>query len=185
MRCRPRCIAVREAAHPTPDAAGVDATGAMLALVADLTADDLVLCLVSGGGSALFEQPVDGHHTRRHAGDDAAVAPCRRADHRARIRVRKHLSAVKGGQLARRVAPATLVALILSDVVGDPLDVIASGPTVPDPTTFADALTCSMSTGCARRCRPLSAPIWRRARAVRTRNTEGGRSMLQSDRTRA
>lgn len=132
-------IAVREAAHPTPDAAGVEATAAILELIGDLRADDLVLCLVSGGGSALFEQPVEGM-TLGEMQETTRLLLRAGAPITALNSVRKHLSAVKGGQLARRVAPATLVALILSDVVGDALDVTASGPTVPDPTTFADAL---------------------------------------------
>ncbi|MDQ6603116.1 MAG: glycerate kinase [Chloroflexota bacterium] len=132
-------IAVREAGHPTPDAAGIEATTAMLDELRDLTHDDLVICLVSGGGSALFEKPVDGltledmQHTTRQLIRAGAPITALNA-------VRKHLSTVKGGQLARRAAPATLIALMVSDVVGDPLDVTASGPTVPDPTTFADAL---------------------------------------------
>jgi len=132
-------ITVREAAHPTPDAAGMDATTAILDALRDLTRDDLVLCLVSGGGSALFERPVEGvtladmQQTTRQLIRAGAPITALNA-------VRKHLSTVKGGQLARHAAPATLIALMVSDVVGDPLDVTASGPTVPDPTTFADAL---------------------------------------------
>jgi glycerate 2-kinase len=134
-----RRVAVYEAAHPTPDAASIEATATVLRLVADVTADDLVICLVSGGGSALFEQPAAGlmladmqetTHVLLRAGAPITALNT----------VRKHLSAVKGGQLARRIAPAKLIALILSDVTGEALDVIASGPTVPDPTTFADAL---------------------------------------------
>jgi glycerate 2-kinase len=132
-------IDVREAAHPTPDAAGVDATAAILGLIDNLRADDLVLCLVSGGGSALFEQPVEGV-TLGEMQETTRLLLRAGAPITALNGVRKHLSAVKGGQLARRVAPASLVALILSDVVGDALDVTASGPTVPDPTTFAGAL---------------------------------------------
>jgi glycerate 2-kinase len=132
-------IAVREAAHPTPDAAGVDATAAMLGMLGDVQANDLVLCLVSGGGSALFEQPVEGV-TLGEMQETTRLLLRAGAPITALNSVRKHLSAVKGGQLARWVAPASLVALILSDVVGDALDVTASGPTVPDPTTFADAL---------------------------------------------
>lgn len=134
-----RTITVLEAAHPTPDDAGERATARILTSVAEATADDLVLCLVSGGGSALFEQPAPGiafadvqETTRLLLRAGAPIT--------ALNTVRKHLSSVKGGQLARAVAPAPLVALMLSDVVGDSLDVIASGPTVPDPTTFADAL---------------------------------------------
>jgi glycerate 2-kinase len=134
-----RAVTVLEAAHPTPDAAGEAATARILADVAEATADDLILCLVSGGGSALFERPAPGiafadvqetTHLLLHAGAPITALNT----------VRKHLSAMKGGQLARAVAPTPLVALMLSDVVGDSLDVIASGPTVPDPTTFADAL---------------------------------------------
>jgi len=132
-------IRVLEAAHPTPDAASVDASARIVAMIDDCAAADLVICLVSGGGSAVFEQPVAGitledmqETTQQllHAGAPITALNT----------VRKHLSAVKGGQLARRAAPATLVALLLSDVVGDALDVIASGPTVPDSTTFADAI---------------------------------------------
>ena len=139
-QCKPTAkIAVREAAHPTPDAAGMEATAAILDSLRDLTRDDLVICLVSGGGSALFEQPVVGvaltdiqQTTQRLIRAGAPIT--------ALNAVRKHLSTVKGGQLARHAAPATLITLMVSDVVGDPLDVTASGPTVPDPTTFADAL---------------------------------------------
>jgi glycerate 2-kinase len=108
-------------------------------LIDNLRADDLVLCLVSGGGSALFEQPVEGV-TLGEMQETTRLLLRAGAPITALNGVRKHLSAVKGGQLARRVAPASLVALILSDVVGDALDVTASGPTVPDPTTFAGAL---------------------------------------------
>ncbi len=132
-------IAVREAAHPTPDAAGIEATAAILDALHGLTRDDLVLCLVSGGGSALFEQPVDGVSLRDMQQTTKQLIRAG-APITALNAVRKHLSMVKGGQLARHAAPATLVALMVSDVVGDPLDVTASGPTVPDPTTFVDAL---------------------------------------------
>lgn len=138
--CKPTAkIQVREAAHPTPDAAGIAATDAILDALRDLTPDDLVICLISGGGSALFERPVgrvtleDIQQTTRQLIRAGAPITALNA-------VRKHLSTVKGGQLARHAAPATLIALMVSDVVGDPLDVTASGPTVPDPTTFADAL---------------------------------------------
>lgn len=132
-------ITVVEAAHPTPDEACIEATTRVLECIANATADDLVLCLISGGGSSLFEKPVVGITLAdmQETTDQLLRAG---APISALNTVRKHLSAVKGGQLARRVAPARLVALILSDVVGDPLDVIASGPTVPDPTTYADAL---------------------------------------------
>ncbi len=132
-------VAVREASHPTPDEAGIAATTEILALCDAAGPDDLVLCLVSGGGSALFECPVEGL-TLEDVRETTRVLLVAGAPITALNVVRKHLSAVKGGQLARRVAPAALVTLILSDVIGDPLNVIASGPTVPDNTTFAQAL---------------------------------------------
>ena len=135
----------------------------MLDLIADLHADDLVLCLVSGGGSALFEQPVEGM-TLAAMQETTRLLLRAGAPITALNSVRKHLSAVKGGQLARRVAPATLVALILSDVVGDALDVTASGPTVPDPTTFADALDMLDEYDVRATVPPLCSLIWRRVR---------------------
>ncbi|HLH21536.1 MAG TPA: DUF4147 domain-containing protein [Chloroflexota bacterium] len=131
-------ITLREAGHPVPDARGLAATAEALALVRDLGADDLLLVLLSGGGSALLAQPVPGVDL---AALQATTDLLLRAG--AAIRevntVRKHLSLVKGGGLARLAAPATVLVLVLSDVLGDPLDVIASGPFAPDPTTFADA----------------------------------------------
>lgn len=134
-----RRIEVLEAAHPIPDEAGIAATQRILALCDAAGADDLVICLVSGGGSALLASPMAGltltdeqETTMRLLRAGAPITDLNT--------VRKHLSAVKGGQLARRVAPAPLITLVLSDVIGDSLEVIASGPTVPDPTTYADAL---------------------------------------------
>ena len=131
-------ITVREAGHPVPDAEGVAGTQAIVDLLRDATAGDLVLCLISGGGSALMTLPVlevtlEDIQTLTEALLRSG-APIQAIN-----AVRKHLSQVKGGQLARLAHPATTVALILSDVVGSPLDVIASGPTVPDPTTFGHA----------------------------------------------
>ena len=132
-------IQVREASHPTPDAAGIAATTDILDLCDAAGPDDLVLCLVSGGGSALFECPAEGL-SLEDVQETTRLLLYAGAPITALNIVRKHLSAVKGGQLARRVAPAALVTLVLSDVIGDPLNVIASGPTVPDDTTFAEAL---------------------------------------------
>src|SRR6185295_17817709 len=132
-------IEVVEAGHPVPDEAGQRAAKRMLELVHDLTADDLVLCLVSGGGSSLLAVPAHGIMLE----DKQAVT---RALLRSGARisefncVRKHLSAVKGGQLALAARPAPVVSLIISDVPGDDPSVVASGPTSPDPTTSADAL---------------------------------------------
>lgn len=133
-----RRIEIVEASHPVPDAAGRAAAERMLALVAGLTADDLVVCLFSGGGSALLTLPVEGVSFE----DKQAVT-------RALLRsgasieemncVRKHLSRIKGGRLAAAAYPARVVSLLISDVPGDDPAVIASGPTVADPSTFADA----------------------------------------------
>ncbi len=133
-----RLIRLREAGHPVPNAAGVQGAQEMVDLLRSMTADDLVLCLISGGGSALMTLPVPGVSL-----DDMQTLTGLLLRSGAPIQdinaVRKHLSQIKGGQLARLAHPAAVVALILSDVVGSPLDVIASGPTVPDTTTFADA----------------------------------------------
>lgn len=132
-------ITVHEAGHPVPDAAGMAGTRAMVDLLRGATGDDLVLCLISGGGSALMTLPVDGVSLEDMQALTGLLLRCG-APIQAINTVRKHLSQVQGGQLARLAHPATVVALILSDVVGSPLDVIASGPTVPDSTTFDDAL---------------------------------------------
>jgi len=131
-------IEIVEAAHPVPDAAGEAAARRILQLVQGLTADDLVLCLISGGGSALMTLPADG-----------LMLDDKQAVNRALLRsganitemncVRKHLSAIKGGRLAVAASPAKIVTLSISDVPGDDPAVIASGPTVGDPTTFGEA----------------------------------------------
>lgn len=131
-------IEVHEAGHPVPDQAGIDGTRAMVDLLRDMTPDDLVLCLISGGGSALMTLPVEGV-TLEDIQAFTGVLLRSGAPIQAINTVRKHLSQVKGGQLARLAHPAAVASLILSDVVGSPLDVIASGPTVPDTTTFAHA----------------------------------------------
>jgi glycerate 2-kinase len=132
-------IKVVEASHPVPDEAGPAAARAILELVKGVGPDDLVLCLISGGGSALLALP-DGDIT---LADKQAInrALLRSGAHIGEMNcVRKHLSAIKGGRLAVAAAPARLVSLIISDVPGDDISVIASGPTVPDATTQADAL---------------------------------------------
>ncbi|MBX3140028.1 MAG: DUF4147 domain-containing protein [Trueperaceae bacterium] len=132
-----RRVAVLEGAHPVPDAAGAAATAGIRRLVAGAGADDLVLFLVSGGGSALLCAP-EGLSLEEKAETTAALLRGG-ADIRRINAVRKHLSAVKGGRLAA-VCRAPLLALAVSDVVGDDPGTIASGPTVADATTFADAL---------------------------------------------
>lgn len=131
-------IEIVEASHPVPDAAGQKAAQRILNLVAGLTADDLVVCLISGGGSALLSAPAQGLTLEHKQLVNRALLKSG-ANIREMNCVRKHLSSIKGGRLARACAPAKLVSLMISDVPDDDLDVIASGPTVPDPTTFADA----------------------------------------------
>ncbi len=134
-----RHVEVVEAAHPVPDAAGVAASERLLAMAATLGPDDLALVLLSGGGSALATLPIDGvgladkqQITRALLASGAPISEMNC--------VRKHLSRIKGGRLAAAIHPARMVTLAISDVAGDDPSVIASGPTVPDPTTRADAL---------------------------------------------
>jgi glycerate 2-kinase len=134
-----RRIEVIEAAHPVPDAQGADAARRILALVSGLSADDLVLALISGGGSALLTLPAAGLTLAHKQAINGALLRSGASIDEINC-VRKHLSAIKGGRLAAAAHPARLVALLISDVPGDDPSVIASGPTVPDPTTFADAL---------------------------------------------
>ena len=139
----PSRIEVVEAAHPVPDAAGLKAAQRILAMTRGLTEHDLVICLVSGGGSSLLTLPA------QWSGGGVTLADKQRIN-RALLAsganitemncVRKHLSAIKGGRLAAACAPARVVTLLISDVPGDDPAVIASGPSVPDPTTCAQAL---------------------------------------------
>jgi hydroxypyruvate reductase len=135
-----RTVVLAEAGHPVPDARGVQAASRLLELASGAAVNDLVIFLVSGGGSALTPAPSayvtlaeKQTLTRSLLAAGAAIGELNT--------VRKHLSRFKGGQLARAAAPALVVTLVLSDVIGDPLDVIASGPTAPDPSTFAEALS--------------------------------------------
>ena len=131
-------IEVVEAAHPVPDAAGLSAAGRILDAVRGLGPDDLVLCLISGGGSALLSQPLPSLTLADKQALNRALLRSGASIHEMNC-VRKHLSAVKGGRLALAAAPAKLVTLVISDVPGDDVSVIASGPTVPDPNTQAEA----------------------------------------------
>lgn len=134
-----RVVRIQEAAHPVPDAAGCAGAQAVLDLARGAGADDLVIALISGGGSALLPLPVPGITLKEKQQVTKHLLACG-ATIREINAVRKHISAVKGGQLARAAAPAQVLTLVLSDIIGDPLDAIASGPTAPDGTTFAEAL---------------------------------------------
>jgi len=131
-------IEVIEAAHPVPDAAGARAAARILAAVGGLSRDDLVLCLISGGASALLALAAPGLTLADKQVVNKALLRSGAAISEMNC-VRKHLSAIKGGRLAAAAAPARVVTLAISDVPGDDLSVIGSGPTVADPTTFADA----------------------------------------------
>jgi hydroxypyruvate reductase len=135
----PRRIRVVESGHPIPDARGEAAGEEILRLAREARPDDLVLCLISGGGSALTPAPVRGVSLAEKQAVTRLLLECGATINELNA-VRKHLSRLKGGQLARAAHSAPIVALLLSDVIGDPMDVIASGPTAPDPTTFHDAL---------------------------------------------
>jgi hydroxypyruvate reductase len=138
-KAAPGRIEVVEAAHPVPDAAGQRAAQRIVELTRGLTADDLVLCLISGGGSALLSLPAPGLTLQDKQAVNKALLKSGAAIDEMNC-VRKHLSAIKGGRLAALCAPARVVTLAISDVPGDDPAVIASGPTVPDATTCADAL---------------------------------------------
>jgi glycerate-2-kinase len=133
-------IGQTEAGHPVPDENGIAGTAKILSIVRNAGINDLVICLISGGGSALLADVPEGctlddirevNKVLLKAGANISEINC----------IRKHLSRVKGGQLAKAAYPAKIVSLILSDVIGDPLDVIASGPTAPDLSTFAESLS--------------------------------------------
>ncbi len=131
-------ISIVEAGHPVPDPSNLQASRRLVSLLQGLTARDLVICLISGGGSALLTLPADGitladlqHTTRLLLASGADIGEMNL--------VRKHLDDIKGGGLARLIYPAIVISLVISDVVGDHLDRIASGPTAADPSTFADA----------------------------------------------
>ncbi|HXE50234.1 MAG TPA: glycerate kinase [Ramlibacter sp.] len=132
-------IEIAEAAHPVPDAAGLAAAQRILAMAHGLTPDDLVLCLISGGGSALLTLPAEGLSLEDKQRINRALLDCG-ANIGEMNCVRKHLSRIKGGRLAAACAPARVVTLAISDVPGDDPSVIASGPTVADATSCADAV---------------------------------------------
>ncbi len=131
-------IHLQEAGHPVPDEAGLHGTKKILELLLQADENDLVIGVISGGGSALLPMPAEGIRLEDKQATTKLLLACGATISEMNA-VRKHISQVKGGQLARAVYPAALITLMLSDVIGDPLDVIASGPTVPDESTFKDA----------------------------------------------
>ncbi|MBL8179572.1 MAG: glycerate kinase [Bryobacterales bacterium] len=132
-------VAINECGHPVPDEAGVAGSQRIAQIAAAAGEKDLVLCVVSGGASALMPAPAEGISLAEKQATTRLLLACGANIHEINA-VRKHLSTLKGGQLARLAYPATVVTLMLSDVIGDNLDVIGSGPATPDQSTFTDAL---------------------------------------------
>ncbi|MFQ5743306.1 MAG: glycerate kinase [Acidobacteriota bacterium] len=161
-------ITLHEAGHPIPDEAGVEAGREVLVTLRQAGEETLVLCLLSGGGSALLVCPGEGVALEDLSATSEALLACGATIVEINA-VRKHLSAVKGGQLARAAAPAKLLTLVLSDVVGDPLDTIASGPAAADSTSFADCMAIVDRYGLADKLPAAVAP----------RNPEAGRSTVR------
>jgi hydroxypyruvate reductase len=131
-------IKLVEAGHPIPDNAGIRAALDTRELLRGLTADDIVLCLISGGASALWTAPAEGITLEEIQQVTSSLLRAGATIRELNV-VRKHLSAIAGGQLAKWAAPAQVISLIVSDVIGDPIDFIGSGPTAPDTTSFSDA----------------------------------------------
>ena len=138
-KARCRRIILHSAAHPVPNEAGQSGASQIAQLVASAGPRDLVICLISGGASALMPLPAPGISLAAKQETTSLLLACGATIHEMNA-VRKHLSAIKGGRLAAMAAPAAVLSLILSDVIGDPPDVIGSGPTAPDSSTFATAL---------------------------------------------
>ncbi len=136
--CETQVIKLHEASHPIPDEAGVEGAQLMLTLGAKAEKGDLVICLLSGGGSSLISLPRSGTTLSDKRAVTDALLKSGASIGEINV-VRKHLSAVKGGWLAKTIYPASVLNIVLSDVAGDALDAIASGPTVPDPSTFFEA----------------------------------------------
>jgi len=137
--CKLEKLRLTEAGHPIPDQNGIEATKCIMELAKKTTARDLVICLISGGASSLMADFPEGATLDDLISANELLVKCG-ADIKEINAVRKHFSNVKGGQLARAIYPATTISLILSDVIGDPIDIIASGPTCSDNSSFSDAL---------------------------------------------
>ena len=161
-------IELNEVSHPVPDEAGVKGTLRIMAIAEQAQKDDLVICLISGGGSSLMPLPREGISLKDKQTLTDQLLKSGAAINEINV-VRKHLSAFKGGWLAKAAYPATVLNLVLSDVMGDPLDSIASGPTVPDTSTFSNAKTVLEKYGLW-----LNAPV-----NVRDILSEGAKGLLQ------
>jgi len=134
----PTRITINQAGHPTPNESGLEGARKILELALEAKEEDLVITLISGGGSALMPLPAEGITLEDKKIATSLLLKCGATINEINA-LRKHISALKGGQLAKAAYPATVISLILSDVIGSPLDTIASGPTAPDSTTFSDA----------------------------------------------
>jgi hydroxypyruvate reductase len=145
-----RRIELNPCGHPLPDEAGVAGSTRIAEIASQAEADDLVVCLISGGGSALLPLPAEPITLAEKQATTQLLLACGANIHEFNC-VRKHLSRIKGGQLARLASPAAVEALLLSDVIGDDLDVIGSGPTAPDASTFAGALAILQKYGLVER----------------------------------
>jgi hydroxypyruvate reductase len=150
---RLRRIELNPSGHPVPDAAGVEGARRIAALAAEAGRNDLVLCLISGGASALMPAPAPPITLEEKQTVTRLLLACGANIHEINC-IRKHISQIKGGQLARLAAPAAVESLLLSDVIGDSLDVIGSGPTAPDVSTFADAAAIFQKYSIAERVPP-------------------------------
>ncbi len=132
-------VRITEAAHPVPDASGLAGARRILSILEGAGASDLVIVLLSGGGSALMPLPVRGVTLAQKQAATQLLLRCGATINEINV-IRKHLSGIKGGRLAQLAAPAPVLTLVLSDVPGNPMDTIASGPTYPDPSTYGDAV---------------------------------------------
>ena len=151
-------ITITEADHPIPDSNGIKATKDIIRIAAKSDAYDLVLCLLSGGGSSLLSDYPESCTLEDIKSCNRELVNCGATIHEINT-VRKHLSMIKGGHLARKLYPATSITLVLSDVIGNSLEVISSGPTFPDSTTFQDAMQVFLKYD-LRPAMPQSITVW-------------------------
>lgn len=165
-----KTVQVNEAGHPVPDEAGMWGTQQMIQLLQSTGEHDLIICLISGGGSALLPCPAAGMTLADKQQVTQLLLDCGATIHEINA-LRKHLSKIKGGRLAQLAYPSTLVSLILSDVIGDDLDSIASGPTVPDRSTFQDCWQIVNKYGLESRIADSAKEILRRGAAAKIQET--------------